>query len=100
VPPIPSRIRAVAVVRIRSPAVVGPQIAAFGPAQVLQGLAELLNSGSGARVSFGVWPYDANPPHSVGLLRPRHQRHTRCAAEEVMMMNAPGRGDVVTSAFV
>src|SRR5262249_28524559 len=65
-------------------------IAANGPAQLLEPLPE----GSGAELSFGivlgVEHQHADPPHVLGLLRARHERpRYRCAADKRDELAAP-----------
>src|SRR5262249_14783194 len=65
-------------------------IAANGPAQLLEPLPE----GSGAELSFGivlgVEHQHADPPHVLGLLRARHERpRCRCAADKRDELAAP-----------
>jgi hypothetical protein len=64
-----------------APTNVDPQIAAIGPTQLLKPLREPGELGLSARIVFVRVDQHADPPHAIGLLRSRHQRPRRRAAE-------------------
>src|SRR5215204_1257330 len=63
-------------------AVVDPQVAAVGPAQLLQLLPERCNAGLRLRVIAGQVHEDADAPHALALLSARGARRRNCRARE------------------
>jgi hypothetical protein len=59
------------------PPSIDPQIAAVGPAQLLQPLQKRRHAGLSFGIVCGATQEYANPPHSIGLLRARRQRQRR-----------------------
>ena len=64
------------------PARVDPDVAALRPAELLKSLPECGGEGLSFRGALGKRHQHADPPHPVGLLRARHQRPGRRAAEK------------------
>ena len=63
------------------PTNVHPHVAAIGPAQVRKRLRELGEASLRQGIVFVVRNEHANAPYAVALLRPRHERPCRRAAE-------------------
>jgi hypothetical protein len=66
----------------RSPASIDPQIAAFAPAQLLQGLCERRDAVLSFRIVRVHIHEHANAPHGLALLRARYGRPCYRAAEQ------------------
>jgi hypothetical protein len=65
----------------RSPSYVDPQVAAVGPAQLLQSLHERRKAGLSFRIVRCEWREHADAPHRFRLLRARRERPRDRAAE-------------------
>jgi hypothetical protein len=65
-----------------APAIVDADVAAVGPAQLLEGLPERRDVGLHLRIVLGERIQHANPSDAVGLLRSRRERPCRRAAEQ------------------
>jgi hypothetical protein len=63
------------------PANVHPQVAAINPTQFRKPLRKRGEVAICRRIVFGILHKHANPPHPFELLRPRHHRPRRRAAE-------------------
>src|SRR6516164_7274129 len=68
------RVSANALSIARSPPYVDPQVAAVGPAQLLQSLHERRKAGLSFRIVRCEWREHADAPHPFRLLRPRRER--------------------------
>src|SRR5262249_32678833 len=64
------------------PASVDPNVATDHPAQLLQLLQERTDASLIFRIIGGCSLDDADPPHALGLLRPRRERPCRRTAEQ------------------
>src|SRR5512141_1982937 len=76
------RVSAIAVDIVHAPARVNPNIAAVAPAQLLQGLPERRDGGLTFWIVSGPVHEHTDPPHLLGLLRPRCKRPCRRRAAE------------------
>ena len=63
-------------------AIFDPNVAAFRPPQILESLAERGDAGLFFRIALGKGRQHADPPHSIGLLRPGRKRPRRRRASK------------------
>ena len=79
--------------------VIKPNVTAIGPAKVLEALLEGREAGLHFRIIFAKGNQHADPPHPLGLLRPRRERPGRRRAaekrDEFASLHVPRPGHVL-----
>src|SRR5262249_17109558 len=83
------RVSAIAIDIVLAPAGVDPDVAAVAPSQLLQGLLERRQLDLAAWIVRGPVHEHTEPPHALGLLRPRRERPRYCRAAEQRYERAP-----------
>src|SRR5262249_46564092 len=84
----------------RRPASVNPNVPAIRPSDLLESVPECGDKALCLRVAFGKSHQHSDPPHRLGLLRPRSERPYRGTADhsnEVAPSHLPAPGSELAS---